>query len=118
MTRARYPVVIHPTRDVTLQGRADLAYWTSELAAQQLHPQAADGWAQLWITATESRFFEIRFRELTISVIVDSVPPAAADNGVYLVSAFNSVGWFAWVERNLFGAPYSSADISVSHEVP
>lgn len=117
MAEPKYQVVIHPSRDVTLRGSADGDFWTRRLVNEKLVPRLIDGRAQLWITATESRFNGLRFRELTIAVLVDS-PADLSSESVFLISAFNSIRWFAWVERTLFAAPYRHGQIEVEPTEP
>jgi hypothetical protein len=113
----KYVAQVEPVREVSLIGSADLAYWTSQLAADNLRPIAFDGQARVMIGATAARFLGIQFREVTITVLCRPLDDAVQE-GYFLAQAFNSVRWFAWVERNLFSTPYDHAAIEVDTSSP
>lgn len=94
-------------REVTITGTADARYWRERLRGEDLVPAERDGAAQILLVASDARFRGIRFRELSVSVL--------ANDGAFLVQAFNSVRFFAWVERTLFKTPYAHARIEVDH---
>lgn len=94
-------------REVTITGTADARYWRERLQREDLVPVERDGAARMLLIASDARFRGIRFRELSISVL--------ANDGAFLVQAFNSVRFFAWVERTIFKTPYAHARIEVDH---
>ncbi len=98
-------------------GNADLDYWTKRLQIEALTPAARDGRAQVLLCATDSKFKGIRFRELSFSVFVDRHSESSAD-AAFLIHAFNSVRFFAWVERACFSTPYHHAQIEVDVGLP
>jgi hypothetical protein len=96
-------------REVSLLGTADLAFWRDRLRAEGLAPAERDGRAQVLVVAADAKFFGIRFREVSFSVLVAS--PA---EGALLLRAFNSSRFFAFCERFFFSTPYYAADVRVS----
>jgi hypothetical protein len=109
----KYDVQVFGACEVTLIGRANLEFWTGQLQATGLHPTEVDGQAELLITAVAARFMGIAFRELSVSLFVSRKSGGAARDGAYLIHAFNSLRFFAWVERTLFSTPYYAADVTV-----
>lgn len=114
----KFHVVVSPVREVSLVGAANLCYWRDKLAMHDLHPSEADGQATMMLSACEARFKGIRFRELSISVFVAREPGSPTRDGVLLLRAFNSIRFFAWVERTLFATPYYFQRIALSPDVP
>lgn len=113
----KYVAELAHVREVWLLGAADLAFWKDQLQEQGLFPTESEGEAKLLISATESKYMGIRFRELCISVFVSRREAVGARDGFYLAQAFNSSRFFAFVERNGFSTPYEHAAIAlgVSH---
>ena len=109
----KYHVEISPVREVTLVGTADLGFWKSRLQAEGLYPTNRDGRAQLLISAVEGKFKGIKFRELSISVSVARQQDRAEWDAAYLVHAYNSLRFFAFVERMFFHTPYWPGQIAV-----
>ncbi|MBP6015233.1 MAG: hypothetical protein KA586_00790 [Candidatus Promineofilum sp.] len=103
-------------REVALTATADLAYWAGKLRAERLVPYNDDGRASLLLTAIESTFRGIPFREMSISVLVsdDGATPA----GAYLAHAYNSSRLLTFAERVLLHTPYHLADLIVDERVP
>jgi hypothetical protein len=95
-----------------------LNYWRDKLAVHRLHPTEVDGRAEMMLSACDARFKGIRFRELSISVFVAREPHSHARDGALLLRAFNSIRFFAWVERTLFSTPYYPSQVAVSPIVP
>src|SRR4029079_4652040 len=89
---------IQPVREVSLLGSAGLNFWKQRCENEGLTPIEREGKAQLLIIAAAMRFKRIRFRELSFSVLVRREQKEAA----FLVHAFNTVRFFAFVERSLF----------------
>jgi len=116
--RKKYVVELRGVREVTLRGWAELEYWQRRLTQEELFPVANEGRAELLISAVASRFLGIPFRELSVSVFVSQEPKAVSADGLYLVQAFNSLRWFAAMERLLYRTPYDPAGIEVSTELP
>lgn len=113
MSPVKYHVQIANVHEVSLVGDADYATWKRRLSADALRPTMVDGRAQLLISAVDARFMGIRFRELSLSVFVSQHGDDRRD-GAFLMHAFNSVRFFAWVERTMFRTPYWPARLEVS----
>ncbi|HEY0142399.1 MAG TPA: hypothetical protein VGF48_15985 [Thermoanaerobaculia bacterium] len=92
-------------REVTVSGTADLHYWRKRLQEEGLTPSETDGAARILLTAADARFRGVHFRELSVCVF--------AGDGAFLVQAFNSVRFFAWVERVIFKTPYTFARVAI-----
>lgn len=102
--------------ELTLLGKADLAWWVERLEPLGLRPLAdQDGQAQVLLICAASRYLGIKFREVSVSILAG--PREAArwpGPGSYLLQAFNSVRWFAWCERTFFSTPYRLARIEMA----
>ena len=105
-------------REVSLRGVADLEFWKQRLRPQGLLPADHDGQAQILILAADARFRGIRFRELSVSVLVAPPQKEMGDRAAYLLHAFNSNRFFAFCERKFFATPYSHARVDVSATLP
>ncbi len=114
----KYDVVVSPVREVSLRGSADLAFWRERLAKEGVFPAEVAGLASLLICAAEARFMGLTFRELSISVFVSRTRSGATRDGAFLVHAFNSNRFFAFVERTLFQTPYHHGRVVVDVELP
>lgn len=112
----KYVAVIHPVREVALLGTADLDWWRQHLAPQELAPYSDQGRASILVSAIESKFLGVRFREMIVSVFVSSDESGTTNDGAYLVSAFNTSRVFSWVERTAFRTPYRCAAIDLQTE--
>lgn len=111
-TPITYISTITAVREVALSGAADLLYWRDQLRPARLVPYDDNGRASLLLTAIESRFRGIPFRELSIAVRV-------GDGGdAYLAHAFNSSRLLAWAERVFFQTPYHLAELAVAERAP
>lgn len=111
-TPVTYISTITGVREVALSGAADLAYWRRQLQPARLTPWDENGRASLLLTAIESRFRGIPFRELSIAVRV-------GDGGAaYLAHAFNSSRLLALAERVFFQTPYRLAALAVDARAP
>lgn len=106
-----YISTITGVREVGLRGTADLAYWRKQLQAERLAPLDENGRASLLLTAIESKFRGIPFRELSISVLL-------ADGGAFLAHAFNSSRLLALAERAFFQTPYHLAELTIDEQYP
>ena len=117
MEKVKFVAEISSVREVALLGTADLPFWNERLAAERLCPSEAEGKARVMISATDARFKGIRFRELTVSVFC-RLQYGDQREGAYLAHAFNSVRWFAWMERTLFSTPYDHGVIDLDVGLP
>ncbi len=113
---SHFDVVVADVQEVTLRGSAQLEYWRRALSSESLEPASVEGEAQVMVTAVQARFKRIRFRELSVSIAVGERNAAAS--GYFLAHAFNSVRFFAFVERARFHTPYYHAHIQVRDGVP
>ncbi len=104
-TSVKYVAQVSPVREVALLGTADSQYWRGPLERAEVLPLDDGGRVPILIGATDTRFHGIRFRELTVTVFCRDRRGALPD-GAFLAQAYNSVRWFAWVERNIFATPY------------
>lgn len=120
MTTPQPPLAaaIEPVREVTLSLLADLDVWKALLAQEGLRPAVTDGKARLIITASDSVFKGVPFRELAISVHVEPPREGLAPEGHFLVHAYNSSRFFAFIERAVFHTPYYHAQVSVNPKLP
>lgn len=109
----RYPTTVRDVTEVSLTGTADPAPWTAMLERCRLRPQLVEGRAELLLLACAAAYKGKRFRELSLSIAVSNASDGASRDGVFLVTAFNSVRFFAWVERAVFKTPYVHADVTV-----
>lgn len=100
---------IEPVREVTLLASANFDVWKQRLEREELIPIEREGKAQLLIVAAAMKFKGVRFREISFSVLVQNQRRQAA----FLIQAFNTVRFFAFVERNLFSAPYHHGDVQL-----
>ncbi len=108
---------ITDVREVALAATADLAYWRDKLRAERLVLYEAGGRASLLLTAIESKFRGIPFRELSISVLV-SDDGGATPAGAYLAHAYNSSRLLAFAERIFFQTPYHLTRLTMDERVP
>lgn len=114
----KYDVQIANVREVSLWGTADLDYWAERLRPFGLHPTVADGRAVMLVVACAARFKGVPFRELSISVSVSRHEGGAGRDGAYLLHAWNSIRFFAFVERAMFKTPYYHGGINVEPGPP
>ena len=117
MDNPAYISTITDVREVALSGTADLAYWRKQLRSVNLIPHEDNGRASLLLTAIDSKFRGIPFRELSISVVVSDDGGATA-GGAYLAHAFNSSRLLAFAERAFFRTPYHLAELIVDERIP
>jgi hypothetical protein len=116
--KIKWAAELSHVREVSLLGTADLAYWADALKGQGLAPAARDRQAQVLVIAADARFMGVRFREVSVSVLVVEDSGGTVREGAYLLHAFNSSRFFAFCERRLFSTPYSHADVRVCAERP
>ncbi len=96
---ARYPTTVRSVSEVNLFGWAEVQAFEPALAARSLTPYISEGRVEVLLLACSSRFKGKRFSELSLSVFVSDQADGATRDGVYPLTAFNSVRFFAWVER-------------------
>ena len=106
----KYVATVSGVREVVLEGRADLAYWSAHLQPLGLQPRAIDGHAELMIAAFEGRWMGLRFAEFIVA--------AALADGYFLARAYNSNRFFAFVERKRFKTPYLPAAVDLVADAP
>jgi hypothetical protein len=111
--RIRYDVEVSPVHEVSLLASADWEYWRKKLEPEGLVPAQVDGRAELIACGASARFKGIRFRELSISISVCRTPGGPTRDAMFLARAFNSIRFFAWVERTFFRTPYYAGEIAV-----
>jgi hypothetical protein len=117
-TTVKYIATITNVREVSLLGTADLNFWKGHLKQIEVYLTERDGKAQLLISAVDSQYKGIRFRELSIGVYVCRHKNGAAQDGFYLVHAVNSSRLFALIERKCFSTPYYYGNIHVNDQLP
>lgn len=114
--RIRYVAELSNVREVSLVGSANLSFWTDRLHPDGLEPIDRNGQAQLLLSAVDSRFMGVRFREFVVTVAACPASPERERDGHYLPQAFNTSRCFAFIERHWFATPYDhgSVDIDIS----
>ena len=66
----KYVAELAHVREVSLLGSADLGFWAERLRGEGLTPVEHAGRARVLVVACDSKFFGVRFRELSFSVFV------------------------------------------------
>jgi hypothetical protein len=117
-TSPQWAAELAHVREISLLGTADLAFWKERLLKEELYPAECDGRAQLLIIAADAKYFGVRFRELSVSVLVSRPREGTWQDAAYLVHAFNSCRSFALCERVFFSTPYYYGDVRVSASLP
>lgn len=121
----KYVAELAHVREVSLLGSANLGFWVERLRGEGLTPVEHAGRARVLVVACDSKFFGVRFRELSFSVFVHQPDasggvgrPAPSADAAFLVQAFNSSRFFAWSERTWFSTPYCHGMIDVDVGLP
>ena len=121
----KYVAELAHVREVSLLGSADLGFWSERLRVEGLTPVEHAGRARVLVVACDSKFFGVRFRELSFSIFVrrpnasgGGGRPAPSADAAFLVQAFNSSRFFAWSERTWFSTPYRHGMIDVDVGLP
>lgn len=114
--RVKYVAELPHVREASILGSVDLGFWKYRLSREGLEPVEFDGRGRMVITATDSRFMGVKFRELIIAVFARRLD--GSQEGLFLSHAYNSVRFFAFVERIRFSTPYYPARIDVEVEPP
>jgi hypothetical protein len=113
-TRVKWAAQLDHVQEVTILGSADLGLWQQRLAREELIPLDRDGRATILVVTAAGRFMGVRFREMSVLVMVASEERTS----FFLVRAFNSNSLFAFCERLFFSTPYVGAKVSVVHDIP
>jgi hypothetical protein len=113
-----YIAVLPHVREIAPPGTADLDFWKERLAEEDLSPLEFGGHAHILISAMESRFRGVRFREISITVFARRDDGDGGQDGLFLALAFNSSRFFAFEERALFSTPYRHGRIRVDTVLP
>lgn len=111
--KIQFAAQCQPVDELSLHGSADASFWAPRLAPLGLKPLLIEGAAQVTLMAAEMTFAGVRFRELSVAVDVEKTE-ADGDDGMLLLEAFNTVRFFAWVERTWFHTPYRFARLDFS----
>lgn len=114
----KWAAKIAHVREVSLFGTADLGYWAERLRREDLVPDDRDGRARVMIIAAALKWMGVRFRELSVSVLVRTGAGDAERKGAYLLQAWNSSRFLAACERVFFSTPYWHGDVRVSASGP
>jgi hypothetical protein len=117
-TSIKWAAELGHVREVSLLGTADLAFWKDRLLKEELLPAESDGKAQVLIIAADSKYLGVRFRELSVCVLVSRPEENLPKDAAFLVRAFNSCWFFAVCERVFFSTPYYHGDVRVSAALP
>ena len=94
-TSVKWAAELAHVREVSLVGTADLDFWKDRVLKEQLLPAESDSQAQLLIIAADSKYLGVRFRALSVSVVVSPPEEGTWQDAAYLVRAFNSCRLFA-----------------------
>lgn len=112
-TPVKYIATVKGSAEVTLHGTADFTFWQNRLRKERLFPYRAGSRAELVLSAVESRWLGVRFRELVLTVVVSHRQNGSTRDGYFLFAAYNSSRVFAWIERTAFRTPYWHGNIEV-----
>ncbi len=86
----KYVAELAHVREVSLLGSADLGFWAERLRVEGLTPVEHAGRARVLVVACDSKFFGVRFRELSFSVFVRRPDASEGSDAAFLVQAFRS----------------------------
>lgn len=111
-----YTIVLENVQEVCLLGRADLEFFTRLLAPEGLHPTVHEGHAVLMLCAVDAVYGGTRYREAPLTVFTSREPGGSERDGAFLLRAYNTSRFFAWVERVRNHAPYYHARIPRSYQ--
>lgn len=114
----RYVARIAPVREVSLTGSVEATPWRERLRAEGLFPAERAGRVQVLLGGTRSRFKGIPFGELILTIEVRLAEGEGPADGVYLIQAYNTNRFFAWVERTCFATPYRHGHVEVEPVAP
>ena len=111
-----YTIVLEDVQEVCLLGRADLDYFTHLLAPEGLYPTVQEGHAVLMVCAVDAVYGGTRYREAPLTVFTAREAGGSDRSGAFLLRAYNTSRFFAWVERVRNHAPYYHARIPRSYQ--
>ena len=114
----KYIAVLPHVREIALLGTSDFTFWNDRLAEENLSPLDFGGQSRILISAMESRYVGIKFREISITVFARRTDSDGGQHGLFLALAFNSSRLFAAVERAAFSTPYRHGRIRVETGLP
>lgn len=97
---------IAPVLEVTVIGTAECAPLIPYLKAEEQAIRHAQDRTAVVISAVDSRYYGMRFQELSISIQLD-------DSEFFLAHAYNALPYFAFVERVFFRTPYYTGKTNV-----
>ncbi|MDB5351409.1 MAG: hypothetical protein JWN86_2656 [Planctomycetota bacterium] len=117
-TTPKYVAVLPHVSEIALLGRADLGFWRDRMKPDRLVPEEFDGKARVLISAIESKFLGLTFREVCISVFARREDDGDGRQGIYLAAAFNTSRIFATMERAFFSTPYQRGEIELAVHLP
>jgi hypothetical protein len=119
MTQAqvKYIAQLKNVHELGLHGHADLSWWRERLADERLEPIERDGRAQVVVTALDTSWMGIPFRDLSVAVAARvSCNPDPNDGtkdkgnpkqpGLFFACAFNASRFISFFERRWFRLPY------------
>jgi hypothetical protein len=92
------------SRETSLIGTADFAYWRDRLSGQGVVPMEEHGATRVQVRVTEGHFLGYRLRAFSVGV---AVHPELS----FLVHAYTSSRLYALVERLGWGLPYSYGSV-------
>lgn len=117
-SQVKWAAELANVREVSLRGSADLDFWREYLAGEEVVPLNCEGRASIMIVSAEGKFAGVRFREVSVSVVMES---ASGPDGIplfFLVQAYNSSRFFSWCERVFFATPYYFAQVNIQPRIP
>lgn len=112
-----YLVTIGGIREVSLVGSADAAYWRERLGKEGLFPYPGGEKVEITIGAAAIRWKGIDSLEFTLAVAV-SDQEESVKKDYFLLIAFNSSPFFAWIERTIFLSPFFQNGIRLVERIP
>lgn len=112
-TAPAYVAEVRNSRELTLFGTADFDFWARKLHPEGLVPINRDGRAEVMISAVASRWLGVRFSEMVMAVITETLPGEQETLSFYLAAAYNSSRSFTFIEQRYFQTPYLHGEIDV-----
>lgn len=111
---SRFPTIVRNVEEVSLVGTARLDPWRAAIEASGVHPwEPAPGRVEVRLLACGTKFKGIPFAEVSMGLTIAHAP-GGPPAGAYLDGSFNSVRFFAWIERVVFKTPYQHAQVDLS----
>ncbi len=97
----KYVAELAHVREVSLLGSADLGFWAERLRGEGLTPVQYAGWARVLVVSCNSKFFGVRFRELSFSVFVHQPDASEGSDAAFLRSGIQLVAVLRVVRAHL-----------------